>query len=105
MCSMFSLDYNYDLIRFTVLPVTHTKNTHLLRQTDFELFLLPQPGKAVPLPVYRFWFAIWFGGFIYFHFCLLVSFVLPRLSVSLSNKNLEAKFSQYFFFQPPDKNV
>lgn len=31
-------------------------------------------------------------------------FLLPRQSVSLSNKNLEAKFSQYFF-QPPDKNL
>lgn len=59
-----------------------------------------------------FLYCVWFGsvfGFSRFaiYFWLFVCrffFPLPRQSVSLSNKNLEAKFSQYFF-QPPDKNL
>lgn len=53
------------------------------------------------------WFSIWFGIFKVATLCFwlfVCLFVLPRQSVSLSNKNLEAKFSQYFF-QPPDKNL
>lgn len=41
---------------------------------------------------------------LFLAFCVSFFFLLPRQSVSLSNKNLEAKFSQYFF-QPPDKNL
>lgn len=110
--------FTTDPIHFTFLPfglswtLTHRK-THRFTSDKLTLthfFALMQRRQSWSSLLCLVWFSIWFGNFRVCNstlcFLLFVChfFFLPRQSVSLSNKNLEAKFSQYFF-QPPDKNL
>lgn len=66
----------------------------------------PQTDRPVSVPSTVFGLVQYlvFQGLLFVFGFVSFFFPLPRQSVSLSNKNLEAKFSQYFF-QPPDKNL
>lgn len=82
------------------------------RRAAWELGRRPPAGKAAPLPLSLVCFSIWFWGvFLILGFFSPLSFLAFRVSFCSqtagffsNNKNLEAKFSQYFF-QPPDKNL
>lgn len=99
-----SLQTLFIFLFFTIWPPINTEKRTVSPRTNWPISV-PSCREGRSSLTCLVWFSIWFGIFKVCYFWLFVClFSLPRQSVSLSNKNLEAKFSQYFF-QPPDKNL
>lgn len=92
----------------TWLRINTEKHSFTSGKMTLGPFLRTGAEKAAAGSLYCVWFSLVFGlaflGIAVCFWLFVCLFFLPRQSVSLSNKNLEAKFSQYFF-QPPDKNL